>query len=157
MLLKRFFIFQFIFFSVLTFKAQEAFPVPEKVFFDTKDVKQNVKPIILYLYTDWCSICRVQKSVIRECPEIIQQLKEKAEFISMNAESHKEDVTVLGKTYKYIANGNSGLHELAYKFSERRQIYPLWVFIDPATGQWSRYEGLLKSEDLEYLLEMKDS
>lgn len=157
MQLSKFFIIQFIFFSVFTFKAQELNPVPQKVFTDKANAQQSKKPIILYFYTDWCSICRIQKSVLKQCPELVEQIKKNAEFITMNAESHKEAVTVMGKTYEYIPNGSGGLHELAYEFSEGQQVYPLWVFIDPTTGKWSRYEGLLKTEDLEYILKAQDS
>ncbi|SHJ24934.1 Thioredoxin-related protein [Cruoricaptor ignavus] len=147
-----FFIIQLIFFSVFTFKAQELNPVPQKVFADKAQAHQSKKTIILYFYTDWCSVCRIQKNVLKQSPELVEKLKEKAEFITMNAEAHKEAVTVMGKTYEYIPNGSSGLHELAYEFSAEQQVYPLWVFIDPSTGKWSRYEGLLKTEDLEYIL-----
>ena len=153
MLLKRFFIIQFIFFSVLTFKAQELNPVPEKVFFE----QEKEKPIILYLYTDWCAICRIQKRVLDHAPDLVKNLSNKAEFMSINAESHKNSIALLGKTFEFVSNGTSGMHEIAYEFSGGQPVYPMWVFIDAKSGKWIKHEGLLKKEELEAVIETTTS
>ncbi|WP_298878466.1 DUF255 domain-containing protein [uncultured Polaribacter sp.] len=75
--------------------------------------KQNPKPILVYIYTDWCKFCfGMSKSTFSD-RKVIKNLNDKFYFIKLNAEN-KKDITFLNKTFTYKPSGiNTGIHELA--------------------------------------------
>ena len=62
--------------------------------------RQNPKPIIVFITTDWCKICHGMKSTTLKDRDIIQILNDKFYFIKLNGEE-KEDITLLEKTFVY--------------------------------------------------------
>lgn len=93
-------LFLFIFFGCLTFNAQESerkevlniftFEEAEKL------LQQKSKPILVFLYTDWCKICHGMKKTTFKNKKVIQLLNEKFYFIMLNGEE-KRDITFFGK------------------------------------------------------------
>lgn len=75
--------------------------------------KQNPKPILVYIYTDWCKFCFGMNKNTFSDRRVIKNLNDKFYFIKLNAEN-KKDITFLNKTFTYKPSGiNTGIHELA--------------------------------------------
>jgi len=93
--------------------------------------KKAPKPVVIFLYTDWCKICFGMKKNTFQNPEVIQKLNEDYYLILFNGEE-KENITFLGKTFSYQPSGNSGMHELAKQLtiSEKRTSYPTTIILN---------------------------
>ena len=111
------------------------------------------KPILIYMKTDWCSVCKIQKHHIEKDLELKNLLNDNVYFITFNPEKYKETIAFFGKTYDYISNGNSGLHELAVELSvNKKPVYPSWILIDNNGKILFRNEGLIDNQTLENLI-----
>ncbi|MEZ7916270.1 MAG: DUF255 domain-containing protein, partial [Polaribacter sp.] len=89
-------LFLFIFFGCFTIYAQESKGKEVLNIFTFEEVEeihqQIPKPILVFLYTDWCKICFGMKKTTFKNRKVIQLLNEKFYFIKLNAEE-KQDIT----------------------------------------------------------------
>lgn len=88
--------------------------------------QQKPKPILVFIYTDWCKICFGMKKNTFQNEEVIQLLNDKFYFIQLNGEE-KKDINFLGKKFVYKPSGNkTGTHELAKELAsiKGRISYP---------------------------------
>lgn len=112
------------------------------------------KPILIYMKTSWCSVCKIQLHQMEKDSELKKLLNNNVHFIIFDAEKSKDKIEFLGKTYQYISNGNSGIHELAMEFlRNQKPIYPTWILIDSQAKVLFYQEGLIINEDLKSLIE----
>ncbi|SEH52748.1 Thiol-disulfide isomerase or thioredoxin [Epilithonimonas hominis] len=106
--------------------------------------EKSDKPILIYMKTSWCSICKIQIHQIERDSELKRLLNEKVDFIVFDAEKSKEKIKFFGKTYQYISNGNSGIHELAMEISRNKKpLFPTWILIDSGEKVLFYQEGLI--------------
>ena len=111
------------------------------------------KPILIYMKTDWCSICKIQKHQMEKDLELKNLLNDKVYFVTFNPEKYKQSITFFGKNYNYISNGNSGIHELAVELSSNKKpVYPSWILIDKDGKVLFRNEGLIDTGVLKLLI-----
>lgn len=111
------------------------------------------KPILIYMKTDWCSICKVQKYQVEKDLELRNLMEEKVYFITFNPEKYKESIKFFGENYNYISNGNSGIHELAVEISSNKKpVYPSWILIGNNGKVLFRNEGLIDNGTLKLLI-----
>jgi len=102
------------------------FPEAEKL------QQQIQKPIVVFIYTDWCKICQGMKKKTFKNDGIINVLNDHFYFINLNAEDNN-NITFLGKTFVYKPSGTkSGMHELAKELgSINGQIsYPTTIILN---------------------------
>jgi len=111
------------------------------------------RPILIYMKTSWCSVCKIQMHQMEKDSELKKSLNDSVNFIIFDAEKSKEKIEFLGKTYQYISNGNSGIHEFAMEFSRNQKpIYPTWILIDSQAKVLFYQEGLIDNEILKSLI-----
>tara|TARA_B110000259_G_scaffold130162_1_gene146861 strand:+ start:7691 stop:8182 length:492 start_codon:yes stop_codon:yes gene_type:complete len=129
-------LFLFIFFGCFTNYAQENKGKEDLNIFTFEEVEklqqQKPKPILIFLYTDWCKICFGMKKTTFKNREVIQLLNEKFYFIKLNAEE-KKAITFLGKIFTYKPTGTtSGMHELATELGTIKKtiIYPTTILLN---------------------------
>ena len=129
-------LFLFIFFGCFTIYAQERKGKEVLNIFTFEEVEelhqQIPKPILVFLYTDWCKICFGMKKTTFKNRKVIQLLNEKFYFIKLNAEE-KKDITFLGKIFTYKPTGTtSGMHELATELGTIKKtiIYPTTILLN---------------------------
>jgi thioredoxin-related protein len=91
--------------------------------------KKEKKKIFIDVYTDWCGWCKVMDKNTFNDPKVAALLNEDFYPVKFNAEQH-EDIVFQGTTYKFVANGNSGYHELAAALLNNQLSYPTVVFLD---------------------------
>jgi thioredoxin-related protein len=94
-----------------------------------KKAEKEKRPIFVDVYTDWCGWCKVMDRETFSDPKVAQLLNEKFYPVKFNGEQ-KEDVVLNGTTYKYVASGRSGYHELAAALLNNQLSYPTVVFLD---------------------------
>jgi len=111
------------------------------------------KPILIYMKTDWCSICKIQKYQMEKDLALKNLIDAKVYYITFNPEKFKESITFFDENYNYISNGNSGIHELAVELSSNKKpIYPTWILINQDGKVLFRNEGLIDTGILKLLI-----
>ncbi len=109
------------------------------------------KPIVIKIYTDWCSYCKMQDMQIRRSPALQQLLSEKYYYVTLNAES-RQPIVFNDTAYSFVPYGAQGLHALAAKLMQHRAAYPAWVVLDTSYQLKAFYPGMLKDKSLLALL-----
>lgn len=110
------------------------------------------KPILIYMRTDWCSICKIQKHQMEKDLALKNLMHEKVYFITFNPEKYKDSIKFFGGNFSYISNGNSGIHELAVELSSNKKpVYPSWILIDRDGKVLFRNEGLVDNGTLKLM------
>ncbi len=91
--------------------------------------KTEKRKIFIDLYTDWCGWCKVMDKKTFAEPNVAKVLNEKYYAVKFNAEQ-REDVVFRDHTFKFVAQGRSGYHELAASLMQGKMSYPTGVFLD---------------------------
>lgn len=116
--------------------------------------EKSDRPILIYMKTSWCSVCKIQMHQMEKDSELKKLLNDNVHFIIFDAEKSTDKIEFLGKTYQYISNGNSGIHEFAMEFSRNHKpIYPTLILIDSQAKILFYQQGLIINEDLKSLIE----
>jgi thioredoxin-related protein len=124
----------FIFFGCFVTKAQtEKSELKIHSFSEIEKLQEgNPKPIIVFIYTDWCKICFGMKKNTFQNDDVINVLNDKFYFVKLNGEE-KKDIPFLGKTFVYKPSGNkTGIHELAAELASinSKISYPTTVILN---------------------------
>ncbi|NBL65028.1 DUF255 domain-containing protein [Flavobacterium sp. NST-5] len=83
---------------------------------------EKEKPLVIFINTSWCKICKMMENSTFKNQKIIDELNQYFYFIHFDAEE-KRPVIFQQKTFKYKPKGkNTGIHELAENLSN--QTYP---------------------------------
>jgi uncharacterized protein YyaL (SSP411 family) len=113
--------------------------------------KTAPRKILIDVYTDWCSWCKVMDRNTYSNPIIADYLNNNFYPVRFNAEQ-KSDLTLNGKTYKYIASGTRGYHELAYELLNGQLGYPSTVFLDEHTRMIQPVQGYIKPQQFDQII-----
>jgi thioredoxin-related protein len=146
-------LFIFIFFGCFTFNAQESERKKVLNIFTFKEAEKLLqlksKPILVFLYTDWCKICHGMKKTTFKNKKVIQLLNENFYLIMLNGEE-KKNITFLGRTFMYKPSGNSGIHELANELAtiEKRISYPTTTILNTKLEISLQLIGFLNSKKM---------
>ncbi|AZA53611.1 thioredoxin family protein [Chryseobacterium sp. G0201] len=110
--------------------------------------KENPKPTIIHLYTDWCSVCKIESFQLNKSKDLVKMINDNFYFINFEAEKTKDKIQFQGKEFNYLPNGNSGIHQLALALSKNKKqpVYPLWIILDSNQNLVYYHEGEFKPE-----------
>lgn len=114
--------------------------------------KKAQKPIVVFIYTDWCKFCHGMKKTTFKNKKIVKLLNDKFYFIELNAES-KKGISFLGRTFVYKPSGaNTGTHELAKELAtiNKRISYPTTTILN------QRFEIEIQMSGVKTATEMKN-
>ena len=151
-------LFLFIFFGCFTIYAQELKGKEVLNIFTFEEVEeihqQIPKPILIFLYTDWCKICFGMKKTTFKNQEVIKLLNNNFYFVKLNAEE-KQDITFLGKFFTYKPTGtNTGMHELAVELGTIKKtiIYPTTIILNTVFEIDAQLTGLYNTRKMTDIL-----
>lgn len=114
-------------------------------------IKDEPRPILIDVYTDWCGWCKRMDATTYSNPEIIEYLNNNFYTVKFNAEQ-KEDITVMGQTFKFVAQGKRGYHELAAALLNGKMSYPSTVFLTDGFQVIQPIPGYLDAKGIEPIL-----
>jgi thioredoxin-related protein len=101
---------------------------------------------VIDFWTDWCGWCKRMEATTFSDPIIGKYVNENYYAVSFDAEQ-KGDVVVNGRTYKFVAQGNRGYHELAAELMQGQMSYPTVVFLDRDMNIFQALPGYRTKED----------
>ena len=112
-------------------------------------LRQNPKPVLVYLGADWCQYCGMMKARTFRDSSITHTLEK--DYYAVYWDVEREDaVSFLGRQYQYQPTGpQSGYHELTVFFSGKkaRESYPLLLLFTEDLELQARHSGFLSPED----------
>lgn len=116
--------------------------------------KENPKPVVIHLYTDWCAVCKIESFRMNKDKELVSMINDHFYFINFEAEKTKETIHFQNQDFEYLQNGNSGIHELALALSKNKNqpVYPLWIFLDKHQNLVYYQEGQMTTEKMKQKL-----
>jgi thioredoxin-related protein len=113
--------------------------------------KTEKRKIIIDVYTDWCGWCKVMDKNTFSEPAVAKLLNDKFYAVKFDAEQ-TEDVVFRGTTYKFIPQGNSGVHQFAAALLNNQLSYPTVVFIEEDFKSVSPIPGFKKADEFHKML-----
>lgn len=109
--------------------------------------QQNAKPLLVFVFTDWCKICFGMKQTTFKNEQVIKLLNEHFYVIFFDAENNK-DVRFHNKTFRYQSSGkNGGIHELASILASinNQMVYPTTVILNNKQEIDAQIQGYVNS------------
>lgn len=143
--------------STLLSKAQEVQWLSFEQLADSMEV--NPKKIIVDVYTDWCTYCKMMDKQVYAKEEVYEIINQDFYAVRLNAEG-KEDITFAGRKFTYQSEGDeTGIHELALvlAYTPEGMSFPTTTFVDESYQMLFPAVGFMKKkkflEVLNYLRE----
>lgn len=93
------------------------------------EMKKQPKKLFIDVYTDWCGWCKRMDQTTFQDPAVVEYMNKNFYAVKFDAEQ-KADVNYNDHTFKFIAQGNRGVHELAYALLDGRLGYPSYVYLN---------------------------
>lgn len=109
--------------------------------------KENPKKIVIDMYTDWCGWCKVMDKKTFSNKKVAAYMNENFYPVKFNAEQ-KEEIEYNGHTFKFIAQGRRGVHELAYSLLNGRLGYPALVYLSEKMERITISPGFKEAPDM---------
>jgi thioredoxin-related protein len=113
--------------------------------------KQQPRKIMIDVYTDWCGWCKKMDKETFNHPVIAEIINEHYYPVKLNAES-KEEITFNGSTYKFVAQGARGYHELAAGLLNGKMSYPSVAYMNEKMELLGAVPGFYTPDRIEPLL-----
>lgn len=119
----------------------------EEVIQIKKDNPEDGKFIFIDVYTDWCGWCKRMDATTFTHPEIVETFQQYFYPVKFDGEARR-DIQFGEQTFKYVAQGRRGYHELAAALLQGKLTYPTVVFMDEGFNMIQPLAGYQTPEQL---------
>ena len=113
--------------------------------------KNDPKPFLVDIYTDWCGWCKKMDRDTYANPIIAKYINKNYHAVKMDGEG-KEPITYKEYTFKYKSQGRSGYHELSALLMNGKLTYPMTVILNKEEKLLDRIPGYLDARKMEMVL-----
>ena len=113
--------------------------------------KEQPKKIMVDVYTDWCGWCKKMDKETFGNPVIAGFINKHYYAVKLNAEG-KDEIIFNGTTYKFIAQGQRGYHELAAGLLNGKMSYPSIAYLNEELQLLGAVPGYMTPTSIEPLL-----
>lgn len=116
--------------------------------------KKEPRIILIDVYTDWCKYCKIMDANTFNNKVIAEFMNQKYYPVKFNAEQ-KQEITVGGQTFKFVAQGARGYHELAAALLNGKMGYPSVVFLNGENNKLSvlqMLQGYYQAKDFDAII-----
>jgi thioredoxin-related protein len=117
----------------------------------TRRMEKEPRKIMVDVYTDWCGWCKKMDASTMKDPTVVQIIQEQYYAVKMDGE-YKGDIDFKGRTFKFVASGRRGYHELPAELMQGKMSYPTLVFLDEDYGIIQPLPGFKQARQLEPIL-----
>lgn len=139
----------FLILGAITLQAQDVNWIPFEKAIELN--KENPKPILIDLYTDWCGWCKRMDATTYKNKTIVKYINDTYYAVKMDGEG-KEDITYQGKTFKFVQQGRSKYHQFAAAILKGKMSYPSTAFFNKEGQLIQTVPGYLTAERFEKIL-----
>ena len=87
------------------------------------------KKLLVDVYTDWCGWCKRMDATTMVDPEVIKLVNQYFYAVKLDGEG-KKDILFKGRTFKFVAQGTRGYHELPAELMGGKMSYPTIVYLN---------------------------
>jgi thioredoxin-related protein len=109
--------------------------------------KTSPKKWMIDISTSWCGWCKKMDASTFSDPLIIKYLNDNYYAVALDGEE-KKDITMDEVTFKFVANGRRGYHELPAKLMNGKMSYPTIVFLSSEVQVYQALPGYKSKQDL---------
>lgn len=113
--------------------------------------KEEPRKLLIDIYTDWCGWCKKMDREAYANEVISKYINEKFYAVKFNAEQ-REEIEFDGHTFKFVAQGRRGVHELAAALTNNKLSYPTTVFMDEELRIIQPIPGYMDAKALDPIL-----
>ena len=116
--------------------------------------RQKPKPIVVFIYTNWCKICFGMKKTTFNNKEIINLLNNHFYFVKLDGED-KNDIKLLNKEFSYKPTGSkTGIHELAKELAyiDGKVSFPTTTFLNSNFEIEAQLDSYIASKKMKLIL-----
>lgn len=116
--------------------------------------KTNPKPVVVFIHTDWCKICKIMENSTLKNKGVIKKLNANYYFVSLNAEE-KNTIIFNNLAFKHQPNGvNTGVNQLAEQLGtiNGELAYPTICVLNKKHEIVFQYNKLLHSKEFIQIL-----
>jgi len=104
------------------------------------------RPILIDLYTDWCSWCRVMEKSTYSNDKVIAYIEQKFYPVRLDAETRE---TLVWENRSYAYDKSNHTNGIALYLTGGQLVYPTTVIIPPGGSGPQAIPGYLKPAELE--------
>ena len=126
-------LFALLSFAMIDFAEPEAADAPTIQWMTWEEMvvaqQTDSRKVMVDVYTDWCGWCKRMDKTTFVDPKVTALVNEKFYAVKLDAEQ-REDIQYNEHTFKWVAGGRNGVHQLAYSLLDGRLSYPSIVYLN---------------------------